>query len=572
MNELKKMVKDLNTEIEELKKNSKEEISKARREASESSKSDKATIQKLQKQIKDNETKIRQQEKQLLDMQSNAGLSKAEVDKMVKEHNSALRQQKEQSQKQIDDLQKDLDRTKTIMERDVGNLTKELNQVKQNLDITTKERDESLKKIENLEGQMASLAELREKAEKLDELTADYKSLRKDFDEMNVKYKKEVALRKQLHNKIEDMNGQIRVYCRCRPMAQYEIDKGSKQVVAFPDEYSIEVMSSGGKKEYLFNHVYDMNSTQEGVFEDTYNLIQSAYDGYNVCIFAYGQTGSGKTFTMTGSEEMPGITRRSISRLFQLINENKGIHVVNLSSYMVEIYNDNLVDLFFRLKNKSNKKAVPPKLKIIKDERNLVKVKDSVIFPLHSDEETMKLFNDGNEMRHVGATAMNAGSSRSHLIFSIILEVNNLQTKKTAFGKISFIDLAGSERAGKTGATNERLKEAMSINKSLSALGNVITALSTGEKFVPYRDNLLTQLMQDSLGGDAKTLMFVNISPADYNCEETCQSLAYAQRVKMIKNNATKDNDSQEIARLKKIIANLRAGGDGNIDEEEKKE
>lgn len=572
MNELKKMVKDLNTEIEELKKNSKEEVSKARREASESSKSDKATIQKLQKQIKDNETKIRQQEKQLSDMQSNVGLSKAEVDKMVKEHNSALRQQKEQSQKQIDDLQKDLDRTKTIMERDVGNLTKELNQVKQNLDITTKERDESLKKIENLEGQMASLAELREKAEKLDELTTDYKNLRKDFDEMNVKYKKEVALRKQLHNKIEDMNGQIRVYCRCRPMAQYEIDKGSKQVVAFPDEYSIEVMSSGGKKEYLFNHVYDMNSTQEGVFEDTYNLIQSAYDGYNVCIFAYGQTGSGKTFTMTGSEEMPGITRRSISRLFQLINENKGIHVVNLSSYMVEIYNDNLVDLFFRLKNKSNKKAVPPKLKIIKDERNLVKVKDSVIFPLHSDEETMKLFNDGNEMRHVGATAMNAGSSRSHLIFSIILEVNNLQTKKTAFGKISFIDLAGSERAGKTGATNERLKEAMSINKSLSALGNVITALSTGEKFVPYRDNLLTQLMQDSLGGDAKTLMFVNISPADYNCEETCQSLAYAQRVKMIKNNATKDNDSQEIARLKKIIANLRAGGDGNIDEEEKKE
>ena len=143
-----------------------------------------------------------------------------------------------------------------------------------------------------------------------------------------------------------------------------------------------------------------------------------------------------------------------------------------------------------------------------------------------SADELMELFNAGNEMRHVGATKMNAESSRSHSIFSILIEVYNKQTRKTSTGKLSLVDLAGSERVGKTGASAERLKEAQSINKSLSALGDVISALSTGESFIPYRNNKLTLLMSDSLGGTAKTLMFVNVSPADYNADETQTALA----------------------------------------------
>jgi hypothetical protein len=156
---------------------------------------------------------------------------------------------------------------------------------------------------------------------------------------------------------------------------------------------------------------------------------------------------------------------------------------------------------------------------------------------------------------------MNAASSRSHSVFAIMVETIDSVTKKTITGKMSLVDLAGSERADKTGAGAERLKEAQNINKSLSALGDVIAALSEGEKFIPYRNNKLTQLMQDSLGGNAKTLMFVNFSPADYNADETTTSLQYAARVKKIVNNASKQAESEEVTRLKAIIRRLQGGG-----------
>lgn len=154
---------------------------------------------------------------------------------------------------------------------------------------------------------------------------------------------------------------------------------------------------------------------------------------------------------------------------------------------------------------------------------------------------------------------MNDVSSRSHLVFSILIKSKNLQTKQLSIGKLSFVDLAGSERQARSGATDERLKEAKSINKSLSALGNVINALSVGEAFIPYRNNKLTQLMSDSIGGNAKTLMFVNIAPSDANADESVQSLLYGARAKLITNTATKMVESQEVQRLKKVIATLRA-------------
>ena len=154
---------------------------------------------------------------------------------------------------------------------------------------------------------------------------------------------------------------------------------------------------------------------------------------------------------------------------------------------------------------------------------------------------------------------MNDLSSRSHLIFSILIKSKNIQTKQYSTGKLSFVDLAGSERAARSGATDERLQEAKSINKSLSALGNVINALSTGESFVPYRNNKLTQLMSDSIGGNAKTLMMVNVAPGDANADESLQSLAYGQRAKLITNTATKMVETAEVQRLKKIIAQLRS-------------
>jgi hypothetical protein len=180
--------------------------------------------------------------------------------------------------------------------------------------------------------------------------------------------------------------------------------------------------------------------------------------------------------------------------------------------------------------------------------------------PCTNFKELYRHNEQGMNQRHVASTAMNAESSRSHLVFSILVESKNKATGAVTLGKLTLVDLAGSERQSKTQATGERLKEAKAINMSLSALGDVISALSAGEKFVPYRNNLLTRLLQDGLGGNAKTLMFVNISPADYNADETETSLKYATRVKTITNSAAKAQESAEVAALKKIIKDLKAG------------
>jgi len=223
---------------------------------------------------------------------------------------------------------------------------------------------------------------------------------------------------------------------------------------------------------------------------------------------AYGQTGSGKTFTMIGNEEYPGIAPRAFSGIFDIIEENKDKFETKVSCYMMELYCDQIQDL---LAGKSEAQA---KYLIKKDKKGMVYVQGSVIEDAPDLESLNAAFDKGASSRKVASTKMNSESSRSHLIFSILLEVKNKTTGTVNKGKFSLIDLAGSERAAKTGATKQQLKEANSINKSLSgivnsfdaynlcflALGDVIHALSTEAQFVPYRNNKLTELMQDSLG------------------------------------------------------------------------
>lgn len=239
----------------------------------------------------------------------------------------------------------------------------------------------------------------------------------------------------------------------------------------------------------------------------------------------------------------------------------------------MELYNDQLVDLYHILEKKKGSVPhgeKPPKLEIKMDAKKKVVIKHAVVKEASNYAELKKLFDDGNKMRHVGGTRMNAESSRSHSIFAIIIDSVDKNTGQSSSGKLTLVDLAGSERADKTGATGDRLKEGIAINTSLSALGDVISALCRGEKIIPYRNNKLTQVMQDSLGGNAKTLMFVNISPADYNASETVSSLDYASRVKEIKNTATKANEGSEVHRLKGIIHRLKNGEDVGDDEIDK--
>ena len=347
-------------------------------------------------------------------------------------------------------------------------------------------------------------------------------------------------------------------------MAKYEVEKGCTQVVTFTSDESLSILSDRGEKEFVFDQVFRDDSKQETVFEDTQMLVESCLDGYNVCLFAYGQTGSGKTFTMTGNTAFPGITPRAITEIFTLIKERTHLKV-KVSTYFVELYLDTLVDLYWALDNKG-KKGDPPRLDIKLDAKKMVYINNCVIKEAESPDELVELFTKGNLERHVGATKMNAESSRSHSIFAILIE-SYPATKRTTTGKLSLVDLAGSERADKTGATADRLKEGMAINKSLSALGDVISALSSKEKFIPYRNSKLTQVMQDSLGGNAKTLMFVNFSPADYNADETVTSLKYAARVKLITNDASKAAESEEVNKLK--VALRKAASGGKLDDDD---
>ncbi|RXM30781.1 Kinesin-like calmodulin-binding protein-like [Acipenser ruthenus] len=316
--------------------------------------------------------------------------------------------------------------------------------------------------------------------------------------------------------------GKIRVFCRIRPLNKSEEARGSRFVVGCPDEYSVTVDSARGLKEFQFDKIFNSTSSQEEVFEDTSRLIQSAVDGYNVCIFAYGQTGSGKTFTMIGDKELKssGVMPRAFNRIFHIVEENKTKFDFKVSVYMLELYNERLLDLFVNPNEAFNKK-----IEIKKDKKGLVFVQGAETKEAASAEALFALFKQGCMNRHIASTKMNVESSRSHLIIGVTIESTNLTNGSVTYGKLSLVDLAGSERAAKTGAKDEQLKEANSINKSLSALSDVIFALSTEQSFIPYRNNKLTQLMQDSLGGNAKTLMFVNISPADYNAEETVISL-----------------------------------------------
>merc|ERR1711871_168628 len=314
-------------------------------------------------------------------------------------------------------------------------------------------------------------------------------------------------------------------------------------------------------KSYEFDSVFTPQHSQEQVFEDVNNLIQSTVDGYNVCIFAYGQTGSGKTFTMSGNKVYPGILPRAITSLFHELKLNNNKIEYKVSLYMAEIYLDEIIDLLQKHqkgKKQSNARN-DKKLKVKKDAKGRIYVDGITVCTPSTAEEVSALIESGMRNRHVSATKMNSESSRSHLVTSLFIEGTDRKNKAVTVGKLMLVDLAGSESQQKTGASGDTLKEANAINTSLSALGGVISALTTGAKFIPYRGNKLTEILQDGLGGSAKTLMFVNASPADYNKQETMGSFEFALRCKEIKKEkASAVIESAEVRELKARLSEMQ--------------
>merc|ERR1711988_314037 len=416
------------------------------------------------------------------------------------------------------------------------------------------------------------LGPLRERAAAADKLEEELQASENRIETAMVDLRKEQLRAKKLHNVIEDLKGAVRVFARGRPMSKSEIERGNVDAVDYLDPTSVQInflkghvtgAKAEGAKKFVFDSVFSPSSTQEEVFEDAESLLDSVVDGFNVCIFAYGQTGSGKTFTMGGDKKNPGLTPRCVMGLAQRVAEaEEQGYRCSIKIYFVELYNEKLNDLL----RKKTEKAKSLEVKM--DARKQVYIRNAETVKISKGaKQIMDLFEEGNKARHVSSTKMNSQSSRSHSIFGIAIETTHMQSGKKTFGKLSLIDLAGSERAAKTKATKEQQREANSINKSLSALGDVISALTEGKEHIPYRNNKLTQLMQDSIGGSAKTLMFVNFSPADYNAEETIGSLTYAARVKKVTNNAEKATESREVANLKEQLLALQkqllqGGGD----------
>jgi len=378
----------------------------------------------------------------------------------------------------------------------------------------------------------------------------------------------------------------VKVAVRVRPFNGRERQLSSRLVVGMQgNQVSLQAVEEGGGKgantlhgdkhkphNFAFDHAYWSHDpgdkafvAQDQVFTDLgQDVVQNAFDGYNVCVFAYGQTGSGKTYTMMGSESDRGLIPRICETMFQRMVE--GTSYRTEVSYL-EIYNERVKDLL--------KKNSAHNLKVREHPTQGPYVQDLSKHLVMDYKEILRLMEVGNDLRTTASTNMNDTSSRSHAIFTItFVQAGYLEgMPHETESKIHLVDLAGSERANATGATGQRLKEGAHINKSLVTLGSVISALaeagtkqttSKHKTHIPYRDSVLTWLLKDSLGGNSKTIMIATISPAEVNHNETLSTLRYANRAKNIINKPTVNEDPnvklirelrEEIDRMKAIMS-----------------
>lgn len=366
-------------------------------------------------------------------------------------------------------------------------------------------------------------------------------------------------------NKSKDSDN-VRVAVRCRPLNDKEIANQCRSLVTVDllrGTVTVDNPSaSHGElaKIFTFDTVFGPDCKQVDVYNEVARpIVDCVLEGYNGTIFAYGQTGTGKTYTMEGLRavpEMRGIIPNSFAHIFGAIAKagEENCFLVRVS-YM-EIYNEEIRDLLAKDQNMRLEVKERPDVGVY--------VKDLSAFVVNNADDMDRIMTLGNKNRAVGATNMNAHSSRSHAIFTVTVECSEkgIDGKQhVIMGKLHLVDLAGSERQAKTGATGMRLKEASKINLSLSTLGNVISALVDGKSsHIPYRNSKLTRLLQDSLGGNSKTIMIAAIGPADYNYDETISTLRYANRAKNIKNKARINEDPKDalLRQFQKEIEELK--------------
>ncbi|XP_019610093.2 kinesin-like protein KIFC3 isoform X3 [Rhinolophus sinicus] len=320
------------------------------------------------------------------------------------------------------------------------------------------------------------------------------------------KYRRELQLRKKCHNELVRLKGNIRVIARVRPVTKEDGEgpEATNAVTFDPDDDSIiHLLHKGKPVSFELDKVFSSKASQQDVFQEVQALITSCIDGFNVCIFAYGQTGAGKTYTMEGTPENPGINQRALQLLFSEVQEKASDWEYTITVSVAEIYNEVLRDL---LGQEPQEKL---EIRLCPDGSGQLYVPGLTEFQVQSVDDINKVFEFGHTNRTTEFTNLNEHSSRSHALLIVTVRGVDCSTGLRTTGKLNLVDLAGSERVGKSGAEGSRLREAQHINKSLSALGDVIAALRSRQGHVPFRNSKLTYLLQDSLSGDSKTLMVV---------------------------------------------------------------
>ena len=512
-------------------------------------------------------------------------LYKTEIERILADKVGKIQEEKLYFQQQVKDMNEDVDSDSAKLEQSLKELVDDMkrkeNEVRsfmakdlEELEEEEKSLDTELGKVEmEIEMLKNKLLELKQeedsKSQELDsnklqnsQRSADLKELEMKYSEMqkyihltneNIsklktdlevektqtkKYEDALLLeeekRRKAHNKLQELKGNIRVFCRIRPMLPFESNESMLRVqVPDNDEVKQEIYiedskarasSNGEIKRHHFNFdkVFQQSSTNPEIFEEISQLVQSALYGFNVCIFAYGQTGSGKTYTMSSED---GIIPLTVNQIFETCDKLRTRdYKFKIFGEFLQIYNETIMDLINGSEQKHEiKHDQQSKTTYI---TNLTRIQ------FESPEDMNKTLHRALDNRSIATTKSNERSSRSHTVCIIRIEVTNPTTQESYSSVLNLIDLAGSERIAQSQVVGDRLKETQAINKSLSCLGDVIHALGDeSSKHVPFRNSKLTYLLQYSLMEDSKTLMFVNVSPLEKHISETINSLRFATKV-----------------------------------------
>ncbi|XP_014211069.1 protein claret segregational isoform X2 [Copidosoma floridanum] len=456
----------------------------------------------------------------------------------LRKSESTNRSKAEKLEKSAGELRKQVD----VLKAKVDELQKENDVLTKDLNKTKDEYEKTFSKLGEYETDIKVKSVLiTDQQKELTEWKEKFESKVKENEELDGLVQTLDRERRYLHNTIQEMKGNIRVFCRVRPKIPKEASK-SLCNINYLDECTLEVGRGEGdtskmktqRQEFTFDKVFPPNTCQADIFEELSMLVQSALEGYNVCVFAYGQTGSGKTYTMEGlpGTEQEGMIPRTVKHIFR---EMKHFELLGweykIEASFLEIYNEQIVDLL----DNSRKTH---EIRMADNKGHDLYVSNLLIQEINSPEELNQCLLIAQQNRAMAATQSNERSSRSHSVARIRLIGTHKSKQEVSIGNLNLVDLAGSERLKNEEAA--RVAETKNINKSLANLGHVILALLQKQDHIPYRNSKLTHLLMPSLGGNSKTLMLLNISPLDDSYNETVNSLRFGSNVNSCKTGTVK--------------------------------